>query len=94
MDYYREAEVNKFVYIGATTVVVLAMGFWGLRTYALQGLKQDDLEAPWVLAARHEPGSPRPRPQTLGAPDATQEHQQRLARWHAQSEQPRRLDGQ
>lgn len=85
MDHYRESEVNRFVAIGATAMVALGLGFWGLRSYAQQELKRDALEAPWVVAARAEHGSWHRVERTLHAPAASEEVQQQIARWRQET---------
>ncbi len=87
MDHYREADINKFAMIGAITVVVIGAAFWGMRTYAQQGLKQDSLEAPWVVAARAQQGTSRPMERTLNTPPISQEAQDAIARWRQESGQ-------
>jgi hypothetical protein len=87
MDYYREAEINRFATIGFVTVAVIGASFWGLRTYVQQGLEQDRLEAPWVVAARQQKGLGHSRVAIAGTPAASQETQEAIARWRRESAQ-------
>jgi hypothetical protein len=88
MDHYREADINRFAMVGAMTLLVVGAGFWGLRTYAQNGLNKDALEAPWVVAARYEHGGSRPSVRTLAAPADTTEAQEKIMRWRSQNGQP------
>jgi phage major head subunit gpT-like protein len=88
MDHYREGNINKFAMVGAVTLMVVGTGFWGLRTYAQNGLNKDALEAPWVVAARYEQGGGRPLVRTLAAPADMSEAQEKIMRWRSQNGQP------
>ncbi|HEX2552433.1 MAG TPA: hypothetical protein VHL98_01945 [Microvirga sp.] len=83
MEHYRESDINRFVTIGATALVVLGLGLWGLRVYAQQGLKRDALESPWVIAARAEQGPWRAVERTLTP--AEEDVQQQIARWRREN---------
>ncbi len=85
MDHYRETDINRFVMIGAATIVAIGVGFWGLRSYAQQEMKRDTLEAPWVVAARAAQGSWRPVERTLTAPSRSDEVQRQIARWRREN---------
>ena len=85
MNHYREADINRYVLIGATAVMAIGVGLWGLRGLAQQGLKRDALEAPWVVAARAEAGAWRGVERTLTAPVPSEDVQTLIARWQREN---------
>ena len=85
MDQTRESDVNRFVLIGATAMVAIAVGLWGLRGLAQQGLKRDALEAPWVVTARAEVGPWKGVERTLTAPGPSEDVQTLIARWQREN---------
>jgi hypothetical protein len=85
MDHYREADINRYVLIGATAVMAIGVGLWGLRGLAQQGLKRDALEAPWVVTARAEVGSWKGVERTLTAPAPSEDVQTLIARWQREN---------
>jgi len=82
MSFQRESGVDKFVTIGAATVVVIGSGLWGMRTWAHQSLDRDSLEAPWIVAARAQDGGTTRRvDRAFSEPVASKEIQDAVVRW-------------
>jgi phage major head subunit gpT-like protein len=84
MSFQRESgvySIDKFVTIGAATVVVIGSGLWGMRTWAHQSLDRDSLEAPWIVAARAQDGGTRRVDRAFSEPVASKEVQDAVVRW-------------
>ena len=84
MNFHREGgvfNVDKFVMIGAVAVLTVGSGLWGARTAVQQSLRQDNLEAPWIVAARAQQGASVRIERGYSDPVASREIQESVARW-------------
>jgi hypothetical protein len=82
-----QADINRFALLGLFTVLLIGLSFWGLRTYVRQSLEQDNLEPPWVVAARQQQGSSQSAERTLRPPAPSRESQDAIDRWRRENAQ-------